>query len=190
MPLQNCLVVHAFVRPTHTIPRGSHDGTECCQHVCHRYTDDPNVTENTRSVSGCFTHDSSLRNFFEKFEWASKFETTKCRTTDMSKFQLRILKYFYLWISFFHFLEWNCKIVEIFYFFIWKMIKFPKSNNLENLENFMIWKNYKILCVRVRVFRNSKITNIKITKDELFDSFIFEFIFSLFINCLHIWIIF
>ena len=27
------------------------------------------------------------------------------------------------------------------------------------------------------IFRNFKITNIKITKDELFDSFIFEFIF-------------
>ena len=32
------------------------------------------------------------------------------------------------------------------------------------------------------IFRNFKITNIKITKDELFDSIIFEFIFSLFIN--------
>ena len=35
------------------------------------------------------------------------------------------------------------------------------------------------------IFRNFKITNIKITKYELFDSFIFEFIFSLFINYLH-----
>ena len=34
------------------------------------------------------------------------------------------------------------------------------------------------------IFRNFKIANIKITKDELFDSFIFEFIFSLFINYL------
>ena len=33
-------------------------------------------------------------------------------------------------------------------------------------------------------------TNIKITKDELFDSFIFEFISSLFINYLHGLIIF
>ena len=40
------------------------------------------------------------------------------------------------------------------------------------------------------IFRNFKITNIKITKDELFDSFIFEFIFSLFRNYLHNLIIF
>ena len=40
------------------------------------------------------------------------------------------------------------------------------------------------------IFRNFKITNIKITTDELFDSFIFEFIFSLFINYLHKLIIF
>ena len=40
------------------------------------------------------------------------------------------------------------------------------------------------------IFQNSKITNIKITKDQLFDSFIFELIFSLFINYLHNLIIF
>ena len=40
------------------------------------------------------------------------------------------------------------------------------------------------------IFRNFKITNIKITKDELFDSFIFEFIFLLFMNYLHNLIIF
>ena len=40
------------------------------------------------------------------------------------------------------------------------------------------------------IFRNFKITNIEITKDQLFDSFIFEFIFPLFINYLHILIIF
>ena len=40
------------------------------------------------------------------------------------------------------------------------------------------------------IFHNFKITNIKITKDELFDSFIFEFIFSLFVNYLHNLIIF
>ena len=40
------------------------------------------------------------------------------------------------------------------------------------------------------IFRNFKITNIKITKDELFDSFIFEFILPLFINYLHNLIIF
>ena len=40
------------------------------------------------------------------------------------------------------------------------------------------------------IFRNFKITNIKITKDDLLDSFIFEFIFSLFINYLHNSIIF
>ena len=40
------------------------------------------------------------------------------------------------------------------------------------------------------IFRNFEITNINITKDELFDSFIFEFIFSLFIHYLHNLIIF
>ena len=40
------------------------------------------------------------------------------------------------------------------------------------------------------IFRNFKITNIKITKDELFNSFIFELIFSLFINYFHNLIIF
>ena len=58
---------------------------------------------------------------------------------------------------------------------------------------------YMILSVGVKNFSNSierpifwnfKITNIKITKDELIDSFIFEFIFSLFINYLHSLIIF
>ena len=38
----------------------------------------------------------------------------------------------------------------------------------QNLE----WRN-----VKRPIFRNFKITNIKITKDELFDSFIVEFIF-------------
>ena len=40
------------------------------------------------------------------------------------------------------------------------------------------------------IFQNFKIKNIKITKDQLFDSFIFEFIFSLFINYLRNLIIF
>ena len=40
------------------------------------------------------------------------------------------------------------------------------------------------------IFRNFKMTNTKIPKDELFDSFIFEFIFSLFKNYLHNLIIF
>ena len=33
------------------------------------------------------------------------------------------------------------------------------------------------------IFRSFKITNIKITKDQLFNCFIFEFIFSLLLNC-------
>ena len=40
------------------------------------------------------------------------------------------------------------------------------------------------------IFRNLKITNDKITKVELFDSFIFEFIFSILMNYLHSSIIF
>ena len=35
------------------------------------------------------------------------------------------------------------------------------------------------------IFRNFEIANIKITKDELFDSFIFEFTFSYFRNLLN-----
>ena len=35
------------------------------------------------------------------------------------------------------------------------------------------------------IFRNFKIANIKMTKDELFDNFIFEFNFSLFRNHLN-----
>ena len=35
------------------------------------------------------------------------------------------------------------------------------------------------------IFRNFKIANIKIKKDKLFDSFIFKFIFSIFINYLN-----
>ena len=57
-------------------------------------------------------------------------------------------------------------------------ILFPKSSmgGGQNLER----RNVERL-----IYRNFKITNIKITKDELFDSFIFDFIFSLFINYLH-----
>ena len=40
------------------------------------------------------------------------------------------------------------------------------------------------------ICQNFKITNTKITKDQLFDSFIFESIFLLFINYLHYLIIF
>ena len=40
------------------------------------------------------------------------------------------------------------------------------------------------------IFRNFKIKNDKITKDELFDSFIFKFIFSFFMNYFHSLIIF
>ena len=50
---------------------------------------------------------------------------------------------------------------------------------------YLEWRN-----VERPIFRNFKITNIKITKDELFDSFITEFIFSLFINYLKNLIIF
>ena len=42
---------------------------------------------------------------------------------------------------------------------------------VQNLE----WSNVERL-----IFRNFKITNIKIAKDELFDNFIFEFNFSFF----------
>ena len=44
--------------------------------------------------------------------------------------------------------------------------------------------------VELPIFRNFKITNIKMTKDELFDIFIFEFFFLISINYLHNLIIF
>ena len=51
-------------------------------------------------------------------------------------------------------------------------------------------QNLKQRNIEQPIFQNFKITNIKITKDELFDSFIFEFISPLFINYLHNLIIF
>ena len=46
-------------------------------------------------------------------------------------------------------------------------------------------QNFKRRNVERLKFRNFKVTNIKITKDELFDSFIIEFVFSFFRNYLH-----
>ena len=46
-------------------------------------------------------------------------------------------------------------------------------------QNFERWN------VERRKCRNFKVANIKITKDELFDSFIIEFIFSFFKNYLN-----
>ena len=51
-------------------------------------------------------------------------------------------------------------------------------------------QNFEQRNVERPIFRNFQITNIKITKYELFDSFIFEFIFPSFINHLHNLIIF
>ena len=51
-------------------------------------------------------------------------------------------------------------------------------------------QNLECSNVEQLIFRNFKITNIKIAKDELFDYFIYEFIFSLLINYLHNLIIF
>ena len=51
-------------------------------------------------------------------------------------------------------------------------------------------KNLERRNVEQAIFRNFKITNTKITKDELFDNFIFEFFLKLFINYLQNLIIF
>ena len=48
-----------------------------------------------------------------------------------------------------------------------------KQGGVQNLER----RN-----VERRIFRNFKIANIKMTKDELFDNIIFKFNFSFFIN--------
>ena len=50
-------------------------------------------------------------------------------------------------------------------------------------------QNYERRNVERLTFRNLKIANIKITKDELFDSFVIEFIFSFFRNYLNAQII-
>ena len=73
-----------------------------------------------------------------------------------------------------------------------------------NFQHKCVWIFIDCLCIKTSgggqnserrnverpIFRNFKITNIKITKDDLLDSFIFEYIFSLFINYLHNLIIF
>ena len=46
-------------------------------------------------------------------------------------------------------------------------------------------QNFERRNVERLTFRNFKIANIKITKDELFDGFIIEFIFSFFRNYLN-----
>ena len=50
-------------------------------------------------------------------------------------------------------------------------------NVKESLLKMFGAQNLKRRNVERPIFRNFKITNIKITKDELFDSFIFEVIF-------------
>ena len=59
--------------------------------------------------------------------------------------------------------------------------------NKRNVTNFgYVWVGYKIwndqMCDRY-----SEIRNIKIAKDELFDYFIYEFIFSNYLNTQSIW---
>ena len=66
---------------------------------------------------------------------------------------------------------------------------FQKSLSL--LEFYSDWlktaggRNLEQWNVERPIFRNFKIANIKITKDELFDNFIFEFNFSFFRNHLN-----
>ena len=52
---------------------------------------------------------------------------------------------YFIYDFFFIFQNEVVKFKKISFFFIWKMIKFLKFNNLEHLENFIIWKNYQIL---------------------------------------------
>ena len=75
----------------------------------------------------------------------------------------------------------------------WK-IKFENKTIAEliflcfNIRNFEISKYRSFYISSFQILtstRNFKMTNIKITKEELFDSFIFEFFFSFFINYLH-----
>ena len=52
------------------------------------------------------------------------------------------------------------------------------NNNTTNHKNVGGGQNLERRNVERPIFRNFKITSIKITKDQLFDSFIFKFIFS------------
>ena len=65
-------------------------------------------------------------------------------------------------------------------FTISKIIEFSLLRNKKNYEISKI-----VECQRLANFRNFKIANIKITKDEIFDSFIIKFIFSFFRNYLN-----
>ena len=47
----------------------------------------------------------------------------------------------------------------------------------KNIQNLGGEQNLELLSVERPIFQNYKITNIKIAKDELFDYFIYEFIF-------------
>ena len=79
---------------------------------------------------------------------------------------------------------------------IWESAKLRVVRNIEWTNNFKICQflcgcqNLERQNIERPIFRNFKITNIKITKNELFHNFIFDFIFSLFINYLHNLIIF
>ena len=59
---------------------------------------------------------------------------------------------------------------------------------LSNISSFVIlmFVIFKFRNVKRPIFRHFKIANIKITKDELFDNFIFEYNFLFFRNNLHI----
>ena len=61
------------------------------------------------------------------------------------------------------------------------MIKFSEFNNLEKWVGFKIWNDeMEWRNLERSIFRNFKIANTKMPKDELFDSFIIEFIFLIF----------
>ena len=81
-------------------------------------------------------------------------------------------------------------IFAIIFFKAWRLTTLLQRNHRQLLLFAGGGQNSERQNVERPIFRNLKITNIKITKDELFDNFIFEFIFSSFINYSHNLIIF
>ena len=78
----------------------------------------------------------------------------------------------------------TCQKFIIFraYFEISKKYKLKRRRNMKKMGG---GRNFERRNVERLALRNFKIANIKITKDELFDSFIIGFIFSFFRNYLN-----
>ena len=70
------------------------------------------------------------------------------------------------------------------FFLVIHTVRDSDENNFKKFRKSGDGQNLKLLNVEQAIFRNFQISNIKITKVELFDFFIFEFI-SYFYVCLN-----